>query len=122
MNHKEEWEDIKGYEGLYQVSNKGRVKSLSRLVKFPDNRKSYTIKEKILNSWEESGGYLQVSLSKNSKVRNVRVHVLVAIAFLNHIPNGSTVVVDRIDEDRKNNNLDNLQIIGHQENIKRSRR
>lgn len=122
MRSVEEWRAIEGYEGIYEVSNLGRVKALSRTVIYPDKRKDYTRPEQILKPWFESGGYYQVSLCKNGKVKNRRVHVLVAMAFLGHIPNGSTLVVDHIDENRTNNNIQNLQIITHQDNIKRSKK
>lgn len=118
----EEWRDIQGYEGMYQVSNLGRVKSLPRTVTFPDDRKSYIRKERILKPWIEGGGYPQISLCKNNKVKNVRVHVLVATAFLGHIPNGSTLVVDHINENREDNRVENLQILNHQCNIQKSRK
>lgn len=100
---KEIWKDVVGYEGHYQVSSLGKVRSKRR-----------ELKQAISN------GYYLVCLLKDGKTKTFRVHQLVAIAFLNHIPNGIGVVVDHIDHDRLNNNLNNLQLIHHRENISRS--
>lgn len=76
----EEWRDIKDYEG-YQVSNKGNVKSLDRIVNSCYNSKQIR-KGKILKLWPDKKGYLRVSLSKNGKDKLFFVHRLVAEAFL----------------------------------------
>ena len=94
----EKWKDIEGYEGLYQVSNMGRVKSLNY------NR---TGEEKILKSRKDRGGYLRVSLSKEGKVKTFKVHRLVAQAF---IPNPNNLPqVNHKDEDKQNNCVENLE-------------
>ena len=64
------WKDIKGYEGIYQVSNLGRVKSL------------HHNKEKILKNRLGANGYYSVALNKNGKIKYLGVHRLVAIAFV----------------------------------------
>lgn len=91
------WKDIKGYEGLYQVSSFGRVKSFlcSRV--------------KILKPGE-SNGYAVVGLRKFNKSKTFLVHKLVAVAFLNHEPCGHRLVVDHIDDNKLNNRVENLQI------------
>ena len=92
------WKDIKGYEGLYQVSNLGRVKSL--------NYKK-TGKEKILKADTDKDGYLRVCLSKNGKHKNYIVHRLVAIAY---IPNTNNYpIVNHRDETQQNNKASNLE-------------
>lgn len=89
------WSDAKEYEGLYQASNIGRVKS----IKFG--------KERILKPFTNSSGYLQVSLFKNGKKKNFYVHRLVAEAFL---PNPDNLpCVNHKDEDKTNNNVNNLE-------------
>lgn len=77
----EEWRPVKGYEGLYEVSNFGRVKSLERDVKCKGNSKR-TIKETILNPENGVKGYLRVYLYKDGKYIRKQVHRLVAEAFI----------------------------------------
>jgi hypothetical protein len=102
------WKDIPGYEGMYQVSNFGNVKSLN-----------YG-KEKILKC-NLSDNYLKVTLSKNNKLKNFRVHQLVAVEFLNHIQNGHKIVVDHIDSNTLNNNVNNLRLITQRENCSKEK-
>ena len=112
----EEFRDIKGYEGIYQVSNLGRVKTLSRDIKCRGGFR--TIKEKILKTTTGKKGYLQISLSKiECKRKTISIHQLVAIAFLNHVPDGHRVVVDHINNARTDNRVKNLQLITNRENI-----
>ena len=101
------WKDIEGYEGLYQVSNKGRVKSLSRLV-VRVGKPNYITKEKILKCSELQGtGYLAVSLGSNNNFKSMLVHRLVAQAF---IPNPDNLpCVNHKDETRNNNDVRNLE-------------
>jgi hypothetical protein len=106
------FKDIPGYEGIYQVSNYGRVKSLSRELNARNNhtRKS---KELILSACIDSTGYFNVVLYGKS----IKIHVLVAMAFLNHKPGGYIKVVDHIDNNKLNNNLENLQIVSQRYNV-----
>lgn len=113
---KEIYKDIPNYEGLYQVSNLGNVKSLHRVIT-RSNDKVQTIKEKFLKPILGSHGYLAVGLYKNKKQKLFLVHVLMAIVFFNHKPKGNTIVVDHINNDRTDNRLDNLQLISHRENV-----
>lgn len=69
----EVWKPIKGYEGLYEVSNMGRVRSLR------NNHGNY--REKILKQQDNGDGYLQVTLYKDGKAKHFTVHRLVAMAF-----------------------------------------
>lgn len=115
----EVWKDIKGYEGLYQVSNKGRVKSLKRKV--PRGNYFYSVNEKLLKDAPNTGGYLAVSLWKNNKGKTFSIHSLVAIAFLNHKPKGYELVIDHIDENKKNNNLSNLRLVTNRFNTTRNK-
>lgn len=109
----EEWRDIKGYEGLYQVSNLGNVKSLSRIIKYKDGRDRPT-KEFILKKIIDNIGYVAVSLSKNSKVTRKRVHNLVYEAFVSKVPKG--MVIDHINRNRSDNRLENLRMVTPIEN------
>lgn len=103
----EVFKEIKGYEGLYEVSNRGNVKSLKR-----KNR----LNEILLKIHLSTTGYPQVLLTKQGKSKTYQVHQLMAIAFLNHIPNGNRTVVDHIDNVKANNKLENLQITSHRNN------
>ena len=92
------WKDIRGYEGLYQVSNLGRVKSIPR---------NGTIKqERILKQCKDKYGYFQVVLH-NKTIKSCRVHKLVAEAFILNLQNKETV--NHIDGDKTNNNVKNLE-------------
>jgi hypothetical protein len=109
------WKDIPNYDGYYQVSNLGRVKTTS-------NNK--TRKERILKltlNGPEGKKYLAICLSKNSKQKVIKIHQLVAMAFLNHTPCGHKIVVDHIDNNRFNNNLSNLQLITNRENSSKNK-
>lgn len=110
----EEWKDVKGYEGFYQVSNKGRVKALSRKVKYKNSFK--TLKEKNRKLTVDSRGYLTVNLCREGVAKTAKVHKLVAIAFLNHTPCGYDLVVDHIDFNKTNNNVYNLRLVTAREN------
>lgn len=103
---KEVWKDVKGYEGLYQVSNKGNVKSLDRLIVYKDGRKR-KFKGVKLTSNTGKHGYPYVILSKNEHNKTFKVHRLVARAF---IPNPDNLPqVNHKDENRANNNVENLE-------------
>lgn len=106
---KEIWKPIKGYEGIYEISNIGRVKSLRRIVN--NGYCDYFIEEKILKTSMNTDGYLKITLIKCKKRKTYKIHQLIAIAFLNHIPKGSTIVVDHIDNNKLNNNINNIQLI-----------
>lgn len=102
----EEWRDVVGYEGLYQVSNIGRVKRL----------KGYGCKlSRILKPCKNHFGYIDVSLCKDGKEQKKKVHRLVAAAFIQNPDNKPEI--DHIDGTRDNNRADNLRWVTHKENL-----
>lgn len=100
----EVWKDIKGYEGLYQVSNLGRVKTLQRVA---GTGKGYLRSEKILNGEKIWSGYLRVSLHKDGKYRRFMRHRLVLETF-SPMEGMERLQVNHIDENKENCRLDNL--------------
>lgn len=102
----EQWKDVRGYEGSYQVSNLGGVRSVDRYVRTGDRHKRL-IKGKVLKPQISNKGYLFVTLSKESKELGFFVHTLVAKAF---IPNPDMLPeVNHKDENKQNNIVDNLE-------------
>jgi hypothetical protein len=112
---KEIFKDIPNYEGLYQVSNLGRVKSLERKT---ESGRGWliTTKEKILTQSADSNGYYCVGISKYSITKTRTVHQLVAITFLNHKPNGRILVVNHKNFNKQDNRVENLEIVTMREN------
>lgn len=98
------WKTIRDYEGYYEVSSLGNVKSLG-------NTKT-SFKEVILKPHIPKDGYPSVLLSKKSKRKNNRIHKLVAMAFLGE----SKMHVNHIDGNKLNNKVDNLELVSHREN------
>lgn len=113
----ETWKDIEGYEGLYQISDEGRVKSLARWidgVNYGKPCKKYR-KEKLMKLRKDKGGYMKVVLCKNGKHHAYQVHRLVYKAFNGDIPNH--LQVNHIDENKENNFPFNLNLMTPKENI-----
>ena len=98
MEEKEIWKDIEGFEGLYQVSNMGRVKSLNY---------RRTGKEGILKPLNDGRCYQQVKLWKDGKKKWYKIHRLVAQAFLDNSEN--LPEVNHLDQDKTNNKVENLE-------------
>ena len=112
------WKDIEGYEGAYQVSNLGRVRSLDRYTDRLDsvgNSRELFVKGKILKPAIMKKGYLRVSLSiGHRQATSLQVHRLVAQAFVQNpekLPQ-----VNHIDENKTNNRADNLEWVTNKEN------
>lgn len=115
---KEIWKDIEGYEGLYQVSNQGRVKSLAREIIRNRGGTIYTLiqKERILRYSDNTRGYLVVDLIKEGRQMKHYIHRLVAKTFL---PNPNNMPeVNHKDEDKLNNCVDNLEWCSSSYNLK----
>ena len=99
------WQDIPEFEGKYQGSNIGRVKSLNY---------NHTGKEQILKPSKNKDGYLVVNLYKNGKVKYYLVHRLVWMAFNGSIPEG--LEINHKSEVKTENNLENLELVTRKEN------
>lgn len=104
----EVWRPISGYEGVYEVSSFGRVKSLPKICGF---RKS---KEIILKPFTSKDGYLLVGLQKNGVHKHYQVHRLVAMSFIPNIEGKPQV--DHINRVRNDNRLENLRWVSPSEN------
>lgn len=106
----EVWKDIPEYEGLYQVSNLGNVRSLK-----------YN-KVKLMKTPLDNYGRALTSLRLNNKTKTYRTYILVAKAFLKHKPCGMNIVVDHINNNVLNNKLYNLQLITQRENASKDKK
>ena len=107
------WKDIPGYEGYYQISSCGNVKSLPKIKKI-FCEKEYITKEKILGVDKNSRGYKRIWLSKEGKRKRIFVHRMVAETF---IPNpDDKPCVNHIDCNIENNNVNNLEWCTKKEN------
>ena len=109
---KEIWKPVPNYEGLYEVSSLGFIRSLKR----------YGVKNtRILKLFADTHGHLQVSLYRGGE-KKFYVHKIVAEVFLGHKTNGTIEkVIDHIDNIKSNNAVSNLQIISHRENASKDR-
>lgn len=116
----EQWKDIPNYEGYYQVSNLGRVRSLNRVIQTSDG--VFRRLNGVLKNQRLLQDYYMVDLTKDNKRKSFRTHVLVALAFLDYAEFKNRLVVDHIDNDSKNNNLNNLQLITQRENSSKDRK
>ena len=104
-NMEEVWKDVQGYEGIYQVSNLGNVKSLDREVKCKNSIRLY--KGKILSQCKDDKGYYRVLLSVAGKHKSAQIHRLVAEAFIDN--KNKFPEVNHKDENPSNNRVDNLE-------------
>ena len=109
------WKPIKGYEDLYEVSNLGNVKSVSRIVKGIKYGKYYefTIKERILKPNIDNKGYYRVKLYKDGISETKKVHRIVAESFFGDIYNKE---IDHINTIKSDNRVENLRIVTSKEN------
>ena len=108
----EVWKDIKDYEGLYQVSNLGRVKSLQRIVSYVYGERM--MEEKILKGSICVYGYLRVNLRKNGINKTIKIHKLVAQTFISNPDNKETV--NHINGIKTDNRVKNLEFCTRREN------
>lgn len=106
---REEWRAIQGYEGFYEVSNLGRVRSIKR------QENHYRFSGRVLKPFVTGSNYLQVCLSKEGTAKNIAVHRLVATAFIPN-PHGKETV-NHINENKQDNRAENLEWLSLKENI-----
>lgn len=111
------WRAIIGYEGLYEASDLGRIRSCDRII-IGNSRwgkpRNIHFKETILQQSIGANGYKNVTLSKNGKTKTIEVHKLVYEAFNGKVPDN--MQVNHIDENHHNNNLSNLNLLTPKEN------
>lgn len=114
MGNIEEWRDIKGFEGKYQVSNFGRVRSLDRYVAWRGTAKFFP--SAMMKQTKSKKGYYLISLCTGTHRGKFtdQVHRLVWKTFRSEVP--SDLVVDHIDDNKTNNRLDNLQLLTNRDN------
>lgn len=116
MQELEIWRDVVGYEGYYQVSNMGNVRSIDRWVTSKTGVKRFYKGVAIKQNVNPVSGYYQVGLRKKGKHKTFRVHCLVAMAFLENEAGLSDV--DHIDCDKSNNTVNNLRYVSHADNMR----
>lgn len=104
----EVWKAVAGFEGLYEVSSLGNVKSIPHMA--TNCLGSFMTKERILKG-SLSRGYPHVFLSKGGAKKSVIIHQLMAIAFMNHVPSGHIMVIDHINGIMIDNRVENLRIV-----------
>ena len=112
------WKDINGYEGLYQVSNFGNVRSLDRYVIGKDGVEKH-FKGKMMAKTKGTDGYCLVRLSKDCIAKTYKIHRLVMTTF-KPLDDYTDMEVNHIDCDRTNNRLDNLEWTTHIDNVRHS--
>ena len=110
MSKEEVWKDVVGYEGVYQVSNFGRVKRIGKYR----NQTTEWESNKILKPGKKNNGYLFCQLSMNNETTPKMVHRLVAEAFIPNVDNKATV--NHIDGNKENNRVENLEWATYREN------
>lgn len=112
---KEQWKSIPGYEGFYQVSNKGRVKKCKM---WDLGKRKYIESDQILKPFDNGHGYLVIALAKEGKKANHYVHRLVASVFVDNPMNKR--YVNHLDYNTKNNAVSNLEWCTQKENAQYS--
>ena len=115
MNEEEIWKDITGYDGAYQVSNLGRVRSRDRIIK-REYHNNCIRKGKILKPQIDKDGYLRINIYKNKKIKMGLIHRFVAQEF---IPNPDNLPqVNHKNLNKQDNRIENLEWISLKDNIK----
>lgn len=110
----EECRDIDGYEGLYKVSNTGKIKSVDRILYMGKNYVPTKVKGKLIKTRISKNEYVMATLSSKGKTRHFYVHRLVAETFIPNPENKREV--NRIDTNKLNNDVSNLEWVTSSEN------
>lgn len=106
----ENWKTILGYEGIYEVSDKGRIKSLKRVVEHSGSKSGkITVPERIMKQIADKDGYMKICLSKDGKQKEHKVHRLVAVAFCENSDPTKKTCVNHINEIKTDNRAENLE-------------
>ncbi|ARM67764.1 NUMOD4 domain-containing protein [Staphylococcus sp. FR124] len=111
---KEKWRDVVGYEGIYEVSNKGRVRTHKNKTTYTKKHGVRHWKQRYLKDKTPNGRDVRVSLWKDGKHKDFLVHRLVAFAFMPVVKGKECI--NHIDGNPKNNNVENLEWCNHLEN------
>lgn len=119
MNDNVVWKDIQGYEGYYQINNIGEVRSLDRHITH-SNGSRFRYKGRMMTPWINSSGYYEIRLSKNGNTKSLKVHRLVAIAFIPN-PHGLPEVNHK-NEIKTDNYVGNLEWCTSEYNINYGKR
>jgi hypothetical protein len=112
------WKDVKGYEGCYQVSNLGNIRSLDRRVVNHQGGTTRICKGGLMTPFDNGHGYLVIALCKDNKRKNHYMHRLVADAFVEN-PDEKNII-NHLDYNTKNNNAGNLEWCTQVENVRYS--
>lgn len=112
----EEWKDIIGYEGFYQISTHGRIKSLDRII-YRTKQGDINKKSQIISAHITPKGYCRVQLTKNKKYQNCFIHTLVANHFLDKQEDIKNKQVNHIDGNKLNNHFMNLEYLTPSQNL-----
>ena len=107
------WKDVVGYEGYYQVSNMGNVRSVDRYVPHKNFGQKFC-KGGLMATHITNSGYVSVNLCKNNRYKSYDIHRLVALAFIGFC--GSKMEVNHKDENKQNNAVENLEWVTREQN------
>jgi len=109
------WKDVVGYEGLYQISNHGKLKSADRTIKYPSGYSDRLFKSKELSLNVSKNGYIYFDLYRNQKRKRFFSHVLVMMSFVR--PKQGVEDINHINGIKTDNRIDNLEYCSRSENM-----
>ena len=109
------WKDVIGYEGLYQISDNGKLRSTERTIKYPDGYSDRLFKSKELSLNVSKNGYIYFDLYRNQKRKRFFSHVLVMMSFIR--PKQGFEDINHINGIKKDNRIDNLEYCSRSENM-----